>query len=109
MRDYLKFYIDGAWVDPAAAKTLDVINPATEAVAGRISLGSAADVDRAARAARRAFDGFSRSSREDRLALLGRIVEVYRGNGRAGEPGAERAGGHRAGAFPDRPGHSGRL
>jgi aldehyde dehydrogenase (NAD+) len=78
MRDYLKFYIDGAWVDPAAAKTLDVINPATEAVAGRISLGSAADVDRAARAARRAFDGFSRSSREDRLALLGRIVEVYK-------------------------------
>ena len=46
MRDYLKFYIDGAWVDPVTPKSLDVINPATEAVAGRISMGSAADVDR---------------------------------------------------------------
>jgi aldehyde dehydrogenase (NAD+) len=103
MRDYLKFYIDGAWVDPAAAKTLDVINPATEAVAGRISLGSAADVDRAARAARRAFDGFSRSSREDRLALLGRIVEVYKRRYN------DMAAAITAGAFPDRSGHSGRL
>ena len=55
MRDYLKFYIDGQWVDPVEPRTLDVINPATEGVAGRISLGSAADVDRAAQAARRAF------------------------------------------------------
>ncbi|MCU0966940.1 MAG: hypothetical protein MUF08_18265 [Burkholderiaceae bacterium] len=42
MRDYLKFYINGAWVDPVTPKTLDVINPATEGVAGRISMGSAA-------------------------------------------------------------------
>ena len=55
MRDYLKFYINGAWVDPVTPKTLDVINPATEAVAGRISMGSAADVDAAVRAARAAF------------------------------------------------------
>ena len=41
MRDYLKFYIDGQWVDPVVPKTLDVINPATEAVAGHISMGSA--------------------------------------------------------------------
>ena len=51
MRDYLKFYINGAWVDPVTPKTLDVINPATEGVAGRISMGSAADVDAAVRAA----------------------------------------------------------
>ena len=44
MREYLNFYIDGQWVAPAVPKTLDVINPATEAVAGRISMGSAADV-----------------------------------------------------------------
>ena len=48
MRDYLKFYIDGEWVDPIQPKTLDVINPADETVAGRISIGSAADVDVAA-------------------------------------------------------------
>ena len=45
MREYLQFYIDGQWVDPVEPKTLDVINPATEKVAGKISLGSAADVD----------------------------------------------------------------
>ena len=43
-------------------KTLDVINPATEAVAGVISLGSADDVDRAVKAARNAFDSFSRTT-----------------------------------------------
>jgi len=77
MRDYLKFYIDGAWVDPTTPKTLDVINPATEAVAGRISLGAAADVDRAVKAARKAFATFSQTTREERIALLERIVVEY--------------------------------
>jgi aldehyde dehydrogenase (NAD+) len=77
MRDYLKFYIDGAWVDPAAPQSLDVINPATEAVAGRISLGSEADVDRAVAAAARAFPSFSRTSRAERLELLGAIAAEY--------------------------------
>ncbi len=78
MRDYTKFYIDGQWVDPAVAKTLDVINPANEEVCGRISLGSAQDVDRAVAAARSAFATFSRTSREERLALLERIVAEYK-------------------------------
>jgi len=78
MRSYKKFYIDGAWVDPVSPRTLDVINPATERACGTISLGSAADVDRAAAAARRAFASYSQTTREDRLALLGRIVEVYK-------------------------------
>ncbi len=77
MREYLKFYIDGHWVDPAEARTLDVINPATEAVAGRVSLGSKADVDRAVAAARKAFKTYSQTSREARLALLERIVEEF--------------------------------
>lgn len=55
MIDRLQFYIDGAWVDPATPRTLDVENPATEQTFARISLGTADDVDRAARAARRAF------------------------------------------------------
>ena len=58
MREYLKFYINGAWVDPVTPKTLAVINPATEAAAGHISLGSAADVDLAVRAARAAFASY---------------------------------------------------
>jgi len=77
MRDYLKFYIDGAWVEPVAPKTLDVINPATEGVAGRISLGGAADVDKAVKAARKAFETFSRTTREQRIELLERILEEY--------------------------------
>jgi aldehyde dehydrogenase (NAD+) len=77
MRDYLKFYIDGAWVDPIEPKTLDVINPANEEVAGRISMGAAADVDVAVKAAVKAFATWSRTSREERLEVLQRIVQEY--------------------------------
>ena len=56
---------------------MDVINPATETVAGHISLGTAADVDRAVAAARRAFESWSQTSREERLAVLGRIIAEY--------------------------------
>jgi len=78
MREYLKFYIDGEWVDPAEGlKTLDVENPATEEVCGRIALGSAADVDRACKAARKAFASWSQTSREERLEVLGRILAEY--------------------------------
>jgi aldehyde dehydrogenase (NAD+) len=77
MREYTKFYIDGAWVDPIAKKPLDVINPATEDVAGVISLGSEADVDKAVRAARKAFATFSQTSREERIDILERIIAEY--------------------------------
>ena len=77
MRDYLKFYIDGRWTDPVTPQTLDVINPANENIAGRISLGSAADVDKAVQAARRAFDSYSRTHRDERVALLERIAAEY--------------------------------
>lgn len=77
MREYLKFYIDGQWVDPVQPAFLDVENPATEAVAGRIAIGSAADVDRAVTAARRAFDSWSRTSRAERLDLLRAILAEY--------------------------------
>lgn len=77
MRVYDKFYINGEWVEPVAPKSLDVINPATETVCARISIGSAADVDRAASAARAAFSSFGRTSREERIDLLAAIVEAY--------------------------------
>jgi aldehyde dehydrogenase (NAD+) len=78
MRQYTDFYIDGKWVAPSAPRTLDVINPATENAAGVISLGSAADVDLAVAAAQRAFASFAFSTREERLDLLARIVDVYK-------------------------------
>ncbi len=78
MYDNRQFYIDGAWVDPVVAKDFEVINPATEAVAGLISLGGAGDVERAVAAARRAFDAYSRTTPADRLALLERVLVAYR-------------------------------
>jgi aldehyde dehydrogenase (NAD+) len=77
MRNYSKFYIDGQWVDPAELKTVEVVNPATEQVSGKIALGSAADVDRAVKAARKAFASWSLSSREERLQVMQRILEEY--------------------------------
>jgi aldehyde dehydrogenase (NAD+) len=77
MREYLKFYIDGQWVDPVERNPLDVVNPANESVSGRIALGSAADVDRAVKAARKAFASWSGTSREQRLQVFGRLLEEY--------------------------------
>ncbi|MFI4936212.1 MAG: aldehyde dehydrogenase family protein [Caulobacterales bacterium] len=77
MREYLKFYIDGQWVDPVTPRSMDVINPANEEVAGHISAGSAADVDKAVKAARKAFETFSKTSREERIELLQRILAEY--------------------------------
>ena len=74
----LKFYIDGAWVDPAEPSTLGVINPATEEVFAQISLGSASDVDRAVTAARRAFATWSQADVEVRLSWLQKIIEGFR-------------------------------
>ena len=74
----MQFYIDGAWVDPVTPKSRPVINPATEQPMYDIAMGSAADVDKAVAAARRAFDSFSQTSRDERIALLTRILEVYK-------------------------------
>jgi aldehyde dehydrogenase (NAD+) len=74
----LKFYIDGAWVDPAAPSTLGIVNPATEEIFAQISLGSRSDVDRAVKAARRAFATYSVTSVEQRLSWLAKIIEGFR-------------------------------
>ena len=77
MREYLTFYIGGTWTDPAELRTLEIINPATEEVAGKVAVGSSADVDRAVAAARAAFPSWSQSSREERLELLQNILGEY--------------------------------
>jgi aldehyde dehydrogenase (NAD+) len=76
--DYRKFYIDGRWVEPLEPKDFTVINPATEAAAGVISLGSAKDADRAVAAARHAFDAYAETSREERRALLEKVLAIYK-------------------------------
>ena len=78
MVNRLKFYIDGAWVEPAGKKTRPVVNPATEEAMYDIALGTKADVDKAVAAARGAFVTFSRTSRDERVALLTRIADAYK-------------------------------
>ena len=77
MREYPKFYINGAWVEPAATATLAVENPATLEQCATIAIGNEADVDSAVAAAKAAFETFSQTSVEERAALLDKIAEIY--------------------------------
>ncbi|MCV6622495.1 MAG: aldehyde dehydrogenase family protein [Cellvibrionaceae bacterium] len=70
----LNFYINGEWVEPNELKTLEVINPANEESCGRIALGNEQDVNAAVAAAKAAFPAFSQTSREERIALLEKIL-----------------------------------
>lgn len=78
MSDYRKFYIDGKWVDPANVHDFTVINPTTEEPIATISLGSSRDVDAAVESAKKAFAAYSETTREERLKLLGRVIDVYK-------------------------------
>lgn len=73
-----QFYIDGQWVEPSSSARREVINPATEAPAGVIAMGAAADVDRAVAAAKAAFPAFSATTCEERLDLIARIGVAYK-------------------------------
>ena len=83
MKSYLNHYIDGQWVESEGGKRHEVINPATEAACTEITLGTSADVDKAVKAARRAFDSFSRTNVDERVALLEAILAEYKN--RAGD------------------------
>jgi acyl-CoA reductase-like NAD-dependent aldehyde dehydrogenase len=76
VQDRTQLYVDGAWVAPSGTATIDVVNPATEQVIGRIPQGTPEDVDRAVRAARNAFDGWSATGVEERGKLLTRLSEA---------------------------------
>ncbi len=72
-----EFYIGGKWVPPHGDETLAVINPATEQEIDSIAMGGSVDVDAAVAAARSAFEDYSSTTRDERLALLDRVIEVY--------------------------------
>jgi aldehyde dehydrogenase (NAD+) len=78
---YNKFFINGEWVEPSGRSTLDVINPATEEAFATISMGTADDVDAAARAARAAFPAWSQSTIEERKAVIGNIIAGMKARG----------------------------
>nr|WP_319249491.1 aldehyde dehydrogenase family protein [uncultured Celeribacter sp.] len=76
--DHKTFYIDGAWVAPVTPQTFAVENPATEDIVTEISLGGAADVDRAVAAAKAAFPVWSATPLADRRACVERLLEIYK-------------------------------
>ena len=67
-----KLFIGGEWVEPAGDGSIEVVNPTTEEVIGRVPEGTAEDADRAVKAARAAFDAWSQTPAEERAALLRR-------------------------------------
>ncbi|PYZ93391.1 aldehyde dehydrogenase family protein [Salipaludibacillus keqinensis] len=77
MRNELKHYINGEWIESTGSETIEVINPATEEVMGKISSGTEEDLDKAVKAARAAFPTFSHSTKEERIQWLKNIVEGY--------------------------------
>ncbi|KFG97797.1 aldehyde dehydrogenase [Burkholderia paludis] len=78
MRTSQQSYIDGQWLDPAGVKPIDVIDPSTARPYAQLGIGGAADVDRAVGAAKRAFDTYSCWPVDERVALLRRVLEIYR-------------------------------
>ena len=77
MKNYGMFYLDGQWVDAPGSSRFTLVNPATETPYGTVSLGSSEEVDRAVRAARKAFASFSTTTKDERIALLERVVQEF--------------------------------
>ena len=78
MLDKKKFYINGEWIDPKSNQTIDIINPATEDVCAKISLGNKEDVNEAVQSAKNAFKTWAFSTKEERLAPLEKLYELYK-------------------------------
>ena len=78
MADYLRFFINGEWVNSTGSTTLQVINPATEEPICKIAMGTNEDVDLGVEAARKAFKSFSLTTPEQRIELIDAIVDVYK-------------------------------
>ncbi|WP_422403362.1 aldehyde dehydrogenase family protein [Pseudomonas sp. GZD-209] len=75
MREYSRLFIDGRWQQPLGQGMAEVIDPASEAVAGKVPLGNEADVERAVQAARRAFADWSRTPSSVRAGYIRALVE----------------------------------
>jgi aldehyde dehydrogenase (NAD+) len=78
MKDLRQFYINGQWRDPIAPRDLSVENPSTEELVSTISLGTAADVNAAVAAAKAAFPAYSQVSVEERIALMEKLLQIYK-------------------------------
>jgi|TARA_B000000475_G_scaffold271447_1_gene269304 acyl-CoA reductase-like NAD-dependent aldehyde dehydrogenase len=76
-----QLYIDGKWRDSLGKGSIDVINPATEEIIGRVPVGSTKDVDKAVAAAKNAFDSWSKSSIDERIELLNALSNAFKERG----------------------------
>jgi aldehyde dehydrogenase (NAD+) len=77
MNNELKFYIGGSWIEPSSVEQIEVLNPATEEVLGRITAGTKEDVDIAVEAAARAFEIYSEFSKDQKIAIFESIIKEY--------------------------------
>ena len=77
MQHYERFYIDGEWVEPLTPGYSEIIDPTTEEVFASVAMGGVADVDRAVAAARTAFESYSKTTLDERIALIDRIIDAY--------------------------------
>lgn len=77
MKQFPHLYIDGRWTEPVAPRAVALVDPTREEPFARVAMGSAADADLAVAAARRAFDSFSTTSVQERVALIDRIIDAY--------------------------------
>ena len=71
------FFINGAWVEPSGTEVQTIIDPSTESPIGTVSLGTDADIGKAAVAAKVAFETFAKSTVEDRIQILRRLEKEY--------------------------------
>ena len=78
MIDKRKFYINGKWIDPIKQNDLEVINPSNEDSFATISLGSKEDVDAAVKSARKAFDNWKETTKNERINLLEKLLSIYK-------------------------------
>ena len=77
MKHIDKFYIGGKWVAPQGGDVHELINPADESVIASIPMANEADVNAAVSAAKAAFDDWQMTSKEERLKLLRRLLELF--------------------------------
>ena len=78
MEHYGELFIDGAWVEPTHTGRRELVDPTTEAAFATVATGGGVgDVDKAVAAARHAFESYSKTTVDERIELIDRIIEVY--------------------------------
>ena len=77
MKDKLKFYINGQWVEPESNEKIEVINPANETIVGHVTAGTKEDIDSAVNTAANAFKTYQFSSKDERIDLLNNVIAEY--------------------------------